>query len=280
MSNDAETESKVRQVLTLAREAFQEPEKLDLLFAILSDTSLDLLVRRAAMQGLRQLAFFPTVIGPRNAELVATLRGLLDDPEPELREEAVSMLAEKKDPVAQQRLIDGLELRAEPLVADPKAVALLGNDIHGAFFPLMRNLATESDDPATRLEAVKLLAADTDSADLLFSIFDDKSEDDDVRRASGSALMSVARDRFEQRAKEAVLDDDDTEPVRAASLTALTHFADPDHIDSDFIARVSSVEPSPASTIVASADDPSDFEVREGDLAKAVRVFKKRYGLS
>lgn len=281
-------------IASLIRRAYQEEEALDQLFAIVSDPSADVLQRRAALEGLRELAIASRVLKERNVQLIAMLRGLIDDPDQQLRETAISMLAQSKDEFVQRRLLDGLERREEPLVDDTLAIVLLGNDIHAGFIPTMRRLAIESPNPAVRLEATKLLAADPASADLLFDIFDNKSEDDEVRRASASALMSVARDRFEPRAKEAVLDEDDTEQVRAASLTALTHFA-PEQIDSDFIARVANVDIDQDSGVIAPmadvdtssserigasgvADDA--FGVREGDLAKAVRIFKERYGRS
>jgi hypothetical protein len=278
-------------IASLIRRAYQEEEALDQLFAIVSDPSADVLQRRAALEGLRELAIASRVLKERNVQLITMLRGLVEDPDQELRETAISMLAQRKDEFVQRRLLDGLERREEPLVDDAQAIVLLGNDIHAGFIPTMRRLAKESPDQAVRLEATKLLAADPASADLLFEIFDDKGEDDEVRRASASALMSVARERFEPRAKEAVLDEDDTEQVRAASLTALTHFAGPEQIDSDFIARVANVDTdqvraasltnvdtSSSERIVAPAADA--FKVREGDLAKAVRIFKERHGRS
>jgi HEAT repeat protein len=271
-------------IAALAREAVHDLEKRRRLLEIAGDRTADLGERRAALQAVRELAFTSRFFGPINVELITTLRNLLDEPDQQLRETAASMLAQRKDEFVQRRLLDGLERRDTPLVDDPKAIALLGYDIHAAFFPTMRRLAKESPDQATRLEAIKLLAADPSSADLLMDVFDDKGEDDEVRRASASALMSVARDRFEPRAKEAVLDESDSEPVRAASLTALTHFADPAGLagDSEFIAGVANVDTSGSSRLIASADEggEADFEVREGDLAKAVRTFKKRYGLS
>jgi ATP-dependent RNA helicase RhlE len=65
--------------------------------------------------------------------------------------------------------------------------------------------------------------------------------------------------------------------IRAASLTSLTHFANADEVasDSGFVAAVSNV---------AAPSEPAVFEEsvspREGDLAKALRMFKERHGLS
>ena len=245
------------------------------LLATVSNPAGDRTTRLAALQALQELSFTSKLLRQMNAQLIATLRGVIDDPDPEIRETAMEMLAQKKDEVVQRRLRDGLERREPPLVDDAQAIQLLGYDIHAGFFPVLRRLARESSDPATRLEAVKLLAADPDSADLLLAVFDDKREDDDVRRASGSALMSVARERFERRAKEAVLDESETEQVRAASLTALTHLADADLAsDTDFLARVSNVGAAPPSGGFEESVSPP-----EGDLAKAVRAFKERHGI-
>lgn len=263
-----------RLAASMAREALENEAKRDELFTIVSDRSADLTRRRAALRALAQLAFSRVVLRDRNVQLITTLRGIIDDPDPELRETAIEMLAQRKDELVQRRLIDGLERREPPLVSDSQAIVFLGYDIHGAFFPTLRRLARESSDPDTRREAVKVLAADTESADLLLEIFTDRGEDDELRRASGSALLSVAPRMFEQRAKEAVLDASESEPVRAASLTALTHFAGSDAVaeDSAFVAAVTQVAP------------PAVFEEsvapREGDLEKAVRLFKKRHGLA
>lgn len=273
----------IQAVVSLASEARGDAGKLTELFAIAADRSRDSVVRQAALRSLQELSFTSMLLRQMNAQLIAALRSIVDDPDEELREIAIEMLAQKKDEFVQRRLLDGLERREPPLVDDGKAIQFLGYDIHGGWFPTMRRLARESPDPATRLEAVKLLAADPGSADLLLAIFDDKGEDDDVRRASGSALMSVARDRFEPRAKEAVLDDSDTEPVRAASLTALTHFATSGDLanDADFVARLSDVAArSPSPDVLSDIQlEGLTMEAPEGDLAKAVRIFKERNGL-
>lgn len=272
----------IQEVVTLTAGARDDPAKIEQLLAIVADAARDSKIRQAAFKGLQQLSFSSVLFRRMNAQFIATLRTLMDDPDPVLRELAVERLAQEKDAIVQQRLLDGLERREEPLVDDVEAIQLLGYDIHGAFFPVMRRLAKESPDPAVRTEAVNVLAADTASADLLLEIFDDKTENDDVRRASASALMSVARDRFEPRAKEAVLDDSDTEAVRASSLTALTHSPNRDGVarDSEFVARLSNVAPSAGTFEESMTLEAPRMEPAEGDLAKAIRIFKERHGLS
>jgi hypothetical protein len=282
MNGEAPVNPAIQEIVTLTAAARDDAAKIEQLLAIVADSARESVVRQAAFRGLQQLSFSSVLFRHMNAQFIATLRTLMDDPDPVLRELAIERLAQDKDALVQQRLLDGLERREEPLVDDVEAIQLLGYDIHGAFFPVMRKLAKESPDPAVRTEAVNVLAADTASADLLLEIFDDKSENDDVRRASASALMLVARDRFEPRAKEAVLDDADTEAVRASSLTALTHSPNREEVahDSEFVARLSNVAPSAPTFEESVTREAPGMEPAEGDFAKAIRIFKERRGLS
>ena len=251
-------------VESLLTEARTDPDKIVQLMAIAGDRTADAATRRAALYALQELGFTTALLAVMNAQLIAMLRGFIDDPNLELRDIAVEMLAQKKDEVVQQRLLDGLERREPPIVADARALHLLGYDIHAGQFPTVRKFAQQSPDPAARLEAVRLLAADTESADLLLTLFDDRTQPDDVRRASGSALLSVAPDRYAQRAKQAVLDESESESVRLSSLTALTHFANPADLPNDrqFIAGIAKIA------------------LNEDKLAAAVRMFKEEHGIA
>lgn len=213
---------------------------------ILRDPRQPTEARRAALQGLQQLSFNVASFAELRADYIAVLRAIIDDPDRELREGALEALAQEKDEYAQRRLLAGLNREEEPRVDDAKAILLLSYDIHAEHFPVMRRLAQEASELDTRREAVKALSADTESADLLYDIFDNRSENDSVRRAGASALMSVDPVRFEQRAKQAVLDASEAESVRASSLTALAYFAPATALagDTAFMEGVSNVEPS------------------------------------
>jgi hypothetical protein len=233
--------------------------------------------RRAALEALQQLSFKANAFAAIRAEYIDALRSVIDDPDRQLREIALETLAQEKDEYAQRRLLAGLNREEAPLVEDSKAIQFLGYDIHADHFPTMRRLAENAPDVDTRREAVKVLAADTDSANLLYGIFDNRSEDDSVRRASASALLSVDPARFEERAKQVVLDASDAESVRAAALTALTYFANPTALadDPQFMNGVSNLRPpAPPSAALTTGLAPEP----EGDLAKAVRMFTQRHG--
>lgn len=271
-------EELAQQPALAAAAASDAPPDPEPYLQILGDANRSAEERRAALVTLQQLSFNVPLLAEFRPAFIETLRAIIDDPDERLRDMALESLAQEKDEYAQRRLLAGLRRDEEPLVSDKTAIQFLSYDIHAEHFPILRRLARESPDAATRREAVHALAADTESADLLLAIYADKNEDDEVRSASGSALLAVDPLRFEERAKETVIDDSDAESVRAASLTALTYYGNPSALaeDADFMGRVAQVDTrGPALSAAAAAGAESD----DGTLAKAVRMFQSRYGV-
>jgi HEAT repeat protein len=249
-----------------------EPPSGEDLVRILGDSNESAEVRRAALHALQQLTFKVPTFAKIRPAFIETLRKVIDDSDAKLRGEAVEALAQEKDEYVQRRLLEGLKHDGKKLVDDQKAIQFLSYDVHAEHFPILRKLAQDSPDAGTRREAVQALAADPHSANLLYDIYDDKREDEEVRSASGSALMNVAPERFEERAKQAVVDESDAESVRAASLTALTYFA-PEAIDKGFVEQVKNVEAAmaPPEGVLGAATEEA------GPLAKALQQFRSRY---
>ena len=77
-----------------------------------------------------------------------------------------------------------------------------------------------------------------------------------------------------------MLDDSDTESVRAASLTALTHFGNPTELaeDTDFARQVERMEVRVPMLESAGFGGAGDAAPEEGALKKAVSVFQSRHG--
>ena len=102
-----------------------------------------------------------------------------------------------------------------------------------------------------------------------------------MRRASASSLLSVDPLRFEEQAKQAVVDDSNSEAVRAASLTALTYFANPTAIASDkeFVERLAKVETRVPEMMAFGDRTKAPESPEQGALAKAVRLFQSRFGV-
>lgn len=218
---------RVAALHALAPARRNDDEFLKPLFSLASDSSEPAELRLGVLRVIGQLRFSSARLKELRAYLIELLHSIARDSDGDLRIAAVEMLAQEKDPHVQKWLLDSLE-SGEPLAGSvEKTVQLLGYDIHANYFPLLQKIAREAAAPAARMEAVRLLAADADSAGLLREIYRDKKENERVRRGSASGYLSLDPAGFESDAKAVVLDDGDDEDVRAASLSALTHFAHP-----------------------------------------------------
>jgi hypothetical protein len=97
---------------------------------------------------------------------------------------------------------------------------------------------------------------------MLRDILRDKNEDQQVRRASANGYLSLDPQGFEKQAREIVFDQGDNDDVRAASLSALTHFAHPSVRDAALNEYVEKLEKDPLSK----------------PLGEAVRTYQRRRG--
>jgi hypothetical protein len=228
---DEQLRSAALRVISRAVEG--QPELIDTLVEVLLDTSRPEAVRLEVLDVLQQISFRMVAFPAKRPDYLAALRSLVDDRSAELRRRAIGILAREKDEYVQRRLIEGLESGSEALVPTEKAIQYLGYDIHAEYFPLLRQIAEKPPTPEARAEAVRLLAADPSSAGLLVTILSNKNESPDVRRLSAIGLQSADPGQFQEHARRIVLDDDEDDQLRATSITALTHFADPEALSRD-----------------------------------------------
>jgi hypothetical protein len=213
------------QVINLNIEA--RPELIDTLLGLLRDPMAPADLRLAILNVLQQISFRMVLFPAKRPDYLATLRSIIEDPNAQLRRRAIGILAREKDEYVQRRLIEGLEQRSRALVPAAKAIQFLGYDVHAEHFPMLRRIIQQPPNGAAKREAVRLLAADPASSDLLLTILNDKHEDPEVRRVAAIALQSLAPDRFEAQARRIILDDDEDDELRALSISALTQFANP-----------------------------------------------------
>ena len=192
------------------------------LLATLRDHKEPLRVRMAALQALAALDFLPVRFEPFRADYKQALRDVATDPEAELRESALELLAIDKDPYAQTLLATGLKRPKEALVPEAKAIQFLGYDDHGEYVPLVREVYKRAKGPA-REEALRVLATDPQSERLFARLLRDKSETKSVRRLSASGLQSLNPEAFEKTARKIIADEDEDNDIRAASLAALAY---------------------------------------------------------
>ena len=206
--------------------AIESDESLQATLAVLRDRSQPIKVRLAALQSLQAASFSVILFEPHREDYLATLREIADDPDPELRQRVLGILMREKDGYAQKQLLDGLQNPDKALVPPEKALQLLSYDVHADAYPVARAILKEPPNPDAKREALRLLAADASSAPVFEKLMRDKDEDRDIRQISAAALQAVKPKRFQEQAREVLLDKKEHDDIQATALTALTQFGD------------------------------------------------------
>lgn len=268
---------RVAAVRALAQSARENAEQIELLLRLVSSDAEPASVRLAALGVLGQLRFTSPLLDEMRPQFIDSLRGAIDAPELEVRLRTLETLAQQKDEYAQRRLLAGLRGEEPELVSQEKAIQFLGYDIHAEHYPILRQIVERSDSPGVKREAVRLLSADPTAVDLLVRVFQDKNEHQEVRRASASALATLAPQEFEGRAKDVALDTGDAAGVRATSITALEHFGNPTALaeDETFLEGLSALEA--GGDAAGDAAESVGGGADEESLAKAISSFKGRF---
>ena len=242
----------------IGREIGNREESINVLLELLQDKTQPREVRVAALQALQMLAFISPLFMSKRPEFLAALRTIVDDPDGAIRQAALEILAMEKDEYGQRRLNEGLDDPSRALVTPEKAVQLLGQDVHADLYPRLREMIQNPPSPEAREEAVRLLAGDPESRELLVSLLKDKDEDLKIRTFSAVALQSLDPAEFTEQAREIVLDNTEQEPLRLTGLNGLTHFSDPAASllgDSIFDERIRQlIETSPSSQLREAAE--------------------------
>jgi len=223
----------------------ESDENLQKVLKVLRNQKEPVEVRLAAMQTLAAAAFSAIAFEPCRNDYIAALREVSDDPDPEIRQRALGLLMREKDGFAQQKLLDGLKNNERALVSPEKALQLLSYDVHAEAYAAARKIVSQPPSPDAKREALRLLAADARSAPLFEQVLRDKEELRENRQIAASALSALDPEKFQQSARDILLDKSEFEDIQATSLTGITHFADQEEVAKDkplmkSIARLSS----------------------------------------
>lgn len=207
-------------------EVCDSDRKLQKMLDVLRDQNEKVPVRLAALQSLQAASFSVVAFESCRADYLATLREVAEDPDPELRQRVLGMLAREKDGFAQLKLIEGLEDPSKALVAPEKALQLLSYDVHAEAYAVARDIIAKPPNEDARREALRLLAADATAAPVFEKLLRDKDEQAEIRQLSASALQALKPDKLQTAAREILLDASDYDEIKATSLTAMTQFGD------------------------------------------------------
>ena len=211
----------------------ENDENLNSLLNILRDRNEPIKVRLAALQSIQAASFSVIAFESCRPDYLAALREVVDDPDPELRQRVLGILARENDSYVQQRLLDGLQNPAKALVPPEKALQLLSYDVHAESYSVARDIVDNPPNPDAKREALRILAADPNSAPVFEKLLTDKDENREVRQISAAALQSMKPRRFQERARQMLLDKDEYDDIQATALTALTQFGDQKEVGQD-----------------------------------------------
>lgn len=219
---DAKARPRTEAIEAATTIATTRPTLMDALLRTVTDRTSPVTVRRAALRALQVNRFRTSAFAPFQPRYFESLRAIATDTDEELRASALETLAANGDEYGQRLLVEGLRDSTVALVDPAHAVGMLGADIHGQDFTLLRELA-RSQDKTTRRSALRVLAADTGSVALFRKIARDKNEDRVARATSAVALQALAPRTFKKVAEEVALDERDHPEIRATLLNALAH---------------------------------------------------------
>ena len=183
-------------------------------------------VRLAAIDTLATAAFSVIAFEPCRKDYIATLREVAQDPNSDIRESALDLLAGQKDGFAQKKLLEGLQSPEKALVPPEKALQLLSYDVHAEAYSAARDIVKKPPNDDARREALRLLAADAASAPLFEKLLRDKGELREIRQISASALHALKPEKLQEHARKILLDKSDYDDIKATSLSALEQFGD------------------------------------------------------
>jgi hypothetical protein len=188
----------------------------------LTDTTAPPAVRQEALETLQAATFLGPKFDPYRPAYRDALRKVATDPDQDLRQQALEILAINKDEYARDLLLDSVNGKREALVSTAKAVQLLGYDDHGAGLSVAHAILDKGNDLEAQEEAVRVLASDPKSEQRLLDLLKNSSAATQLRTASAMALHALNPQRFEQEARKIVADDEEDSSLRASSLGALT----------------------------------------------------------
>ncbi len=211
----------------------ENDENLQATLGVLRNQDEPVEVRLAALQALQAASFSVLVFESCRGDYIATLREIVKDPDPELRQRVLGILARENDGFAQKKLLEGLQNPEKALVPPEKALQLLSYDIHADAYPVAREIVSKPPNATARREALRLLAADATAAPMFEKILLDKDESPEIRQISASALHALKPEKLQAHAREILLDTSEQDEVQAMSLTALTQFGDDEAVAKD-----------------------------------------------
>jgi len=163
----------------------------DLAIQWLGDTNAPMVLRQEALQLAAELSFSSMAV-------FDVYQKLLDDPDLQFRVFAFTQLTIHGDARAQQKLIAGLENPETAPLPAPTAIGILSMAVKKEYLPAVYKVFQQTQDEATRLEAIRVLGNYKEARDKLIAISRDSKEKEEFREAALGALYAGDRENVVQ----------------------------------------------------------------------------------
>jgi hypothetical protein len=187
-------------------------EKLaNLQVQLLGDLKAPKVLREEALQLSANLSF-------SSGDVLDVYQKLLDDPELPFRVFAFTKLVIHGDARAQQKLIAGLENPERAPMPAPTAIGILSMALKKEYLPAVYKVFQQTQDEATRLEAIRVLGSYKEAREKLISISRDSKEKDDFREAALGALYGADRENVAQYVAPVLQDKNASPRLHALSI--------------------------------------------------------------
>ncbi|HEV7395914.1 MAG TPA: hypothetical protein VGN86_05335 [Pyrinomonadaceae bacterium] len=211
----------------------ESDDNLQAVIGVMRNKNEPVEVRLAAMDTLATAAFSVVSFASCHSDYISALREVAEDPNPQVRESALGLLAGEKDGMAQKKLLEGLKNPDKALVPPEKALQLLSYDVHSEAYGAARDIVANPPSAVAKQEALRLLAADAASAPFFEKVLRDKDELRENRQIAASALNALNPAKLQTHAREMLLDKSEYEDIQATSLNALQQFGDHEAVAKD-----------------------------------------------
>lgn len=203
-----EREEKLNKQLEIAN----NEERIDELINVLNDADAAANDKEKALQTLELISIFSPLMPIKTPEFVNALRGLLDNPDTNLRQKAFANLAVMKDEIAQERLLTDLlsqKSESEKVLPTHEIISLLGHDEKVLTKSLLKKIAENPPDKKSLIEVVRHIPADNDSLEMLKDIMEDVSNPLELRSMIPGMINNVSPTSFINSTKKIIEEGND-----------------------------------------------------------------------
>lgn len=208
-------------------------------------------LRLAALQTFRRATFATRATADWRPTYLDTLRRVAQTENNAVSMRAREILAQEGDAWALETMQQGLRQSEEAEAPQLQAVQYLTAEDHGDHFDALRNLARKNRSQRVREEAIRGLASDPGSRDLLLDLLSNPKERTSIRQAALLSLRILDPDAYREQASRIIENAEENDTLRAASITTLRLDRDPG--DSTLTPTIKKIEEESSSQVLRKA---------------------------